>query len=92
MNNFPVRHHNQLARLKKIEGQIKGIQNMINQNRECVDILIQIKSAQSALKKVGENVMKQHIEECVNTAIESKKSLKTKETLDELMGMISKFS
>lgn len=82
----------QIKRLKKIEGQVKGIQKMITEDRECEDVLTQIKSVQAALKKVAENVMKNHIQGCVTHAIDSNDLKKTKDTLDELISMISKYS
>ena len=60
-----------LPRLKKIEGQIRGIQKMIEKERYCIDIINQVTAAQRALDQVGLRVMKRHIESCVTNAIKS---------------------
>ena len=81
-------HNKQLASLKRIEGQIRGIINMISDGKYCVDILNQVKAAKSALVTVESKILKKHIESCV------KKSLKNKNALDvkvkELLKLINK--
>ena len=60
-----------LPRLRKIEGQIRGIQRMVEKERYCIDIINQVTAAQRALDQVGLRVMKRHIETCVTDAIKS---------------------
>lgn len=60
-----------LPRLRKIEGQIRGIQRMIEKERYCIDIINQVTAAQRALDQVGLRVMKHHIATCVTDAIKS---------------------
>jgi len=62
---------NVLSRLRKIEGQIRGIQRMVEKERYCIDIINQVTAAQRALDQVGLRVMKRHIETCVTDAIKS---------------------
>lgn len=76
-------------RLKRIEGQVRGIEKMIEQDRYCIDVLIQISAVNAALKKVGYTVMEQHTRGCVAEAI---KSGDGDEALDELMKVIQQFS
>ena len=57
-------------RLRRIEGQVRGIQKMIEEDRYCVDILIQISAIQSALKNVGYEVTERHMKHCVTDAID----------------------
>ncbi len=57
-----------LKRLKRIEGQVRGISNMIENDRECMDILPQIMSATSALRGVWEIIAASHLEECLENA------------------------
>ena len=59
------------TRLKKISGQINGISNMINENRYCGDVLIQIAAVESALKEVGYIVLKDHMLSCVTSDIKN---------------------
>ena len=77
-----------LLRLRKIEGQIKGITKMVDQEKYCVDIINQITAAQRALDQVALSIMKRHVESCVSEAVkEGKGSTK----IDELMDTINKF-
>ena len=54
-----------LARLKKIEGQIRGLQRMVEEDTYCIDILTQISAANSGLKKVAVGLLEDHIRPCV---------------------------
>lgn len=60
-----------LVRLKKIEGQVRGIQKMVEDDRYCVDILTQIAAVRAALNQVGMSVLKRHTHGCVKRAIQS---------------------
>jgi DNA-binding FrmR family transcriptional regulator len=61
--------NNSITRLKKIEGQIRGIMKMVDQEKYCIDIINQITAAEKALDGVAKNIMKRHIESCVTEAI-----------------------
>ncbi|WP_163970292.1 metal-sensing transcriptional repressor [Oceanobacillus halotolerans] len=76
-------------RLKRIEGQVRGIQKMIEEDRYCVDVLVQISAINAALKKVGFSVTERHIKHCVSDAI---KSGEGNETIEELMEVMQQFS
>ena len=80
-----------LARLKKVAGQVAGIQRMVEEDRYCVDVLHQIAAVEGALDRVGHLVLTQHVETCVASAIESGRPKERKEKLDELMEVFSKF-
>src|SRR5699024_4015257 len=78
-----------INRLKRIEGQVRGIQNMEEDDRYCVDILVQISAIQSALKNVGIAVTEGHINHCVSDAI---KQGEGEETIEELMRVLKQLS
>lgn len=78
-----------INRLKRVEGQVRGIQKMVEEDRYCVDILVQISAIQSALKQVGYTVTERHINHCVSDAI---KSGEGQETIQELMEVLKHFS
>jgi DNA-binding FrmR family transcriptional regulator len=59
-----------LARLRRIEGQVRGLQRMVDEEAYCVDILTQIGSVVSASEKVGAILLKDHVEHCVRESIE----------------------
>ena len=77
-----------LLRLRKIEGQIKGISKMVDEEKYCIDIINQITAAQRALDQVALTVMKRHVESCVSEAV---KEGKGSPKIDELMETINKF-
>jgi len=80
-----------LSRLRRIEGQIRGIQRMIESDRYCIDILTQTASIISALKGVEDQLMEQHLNTCVTEAITSNDTIQQREKMDEVMTVISKF-
>ncbi|MCF6096651.1 metal-sensitive transcriptional regulator [Thermovorax subterraneus] len=75
-------------RLKKIEGQIKGIQKMVENEKYCVDILIQIAAVRAALDRVGLILLKDHTKGCVVRAINTERQ---EEVIEELIKVISHF-
>ncbi|MCI6207504.1 MAG: metal-sensitive transcriptional regulator [Corynebacterium glucuronolyticum] len=58
-----------LARLKRIEGQVRGIQRMIDEDKYCIDILTQVSAVNSALKGVGLQLLDDHMRHCVKNAV-----------------------
>ena len=63
--------HDELTRLRRIEGQIRGIQRMIQEDRYCVDLLTQLRSAQRALQRVNDSILERHLRHCVVDAATS---------------------
>lgn len=78
-----------MSRLKRIEGQVRGIQKMIDEDRYCVDILVQISAIQSALKNVGYSVTERHMKHCVSDAIAKGEG---DDSIEELMAVLKQFS
>ncbi|WLR47115.1 metal-sensing transcriptional repressor [Halobacillus litoralis] len=78
-----------LNRLKRIEGQVRGIQKMVEDDRYCVDILVQISAINNALNKVGYNLLERHTHHCVKDAIQKGNG---DEAIDELMKVVQQFS
>ena len=79
---------NIMARLKKIEGQIRGIQKMIEDKKYCVDIINQVTAARRALDQVSLKLMHRHINNCVSDSIRSNDG---QPIIKELMGTINRF-
>ncbi|SHE49813.1 DNA-binding transcriptional regulator, FrmR family [Caldanaerobius fijiensis DSM 17918] len=77
-----------IKRLKKIEGQIKGIQKMIEEEKYCVDVLVQIAAVRSAINKVGSIILKSHAMGCVVNSVDESDR---KEKVDELVETFIKF-
>lgn len=78
-----------ITRLKRLEGQVRGIQKMIEEDRYCVDILVQISAIQSALNNVGYGVTERHMKHCVTDAIDKGDG---EESIEELMAVLKQFS
>ncbi|HEY6127594.1 MAG TPA: metal-sensitive transcriptional regulator [Candidatus Acidoferrum sp.] len=75
-------------RLRRIEGQIRGLQKMVSEDRYCADIIVQIASVQEALRGVARNLMKNHLHHCAAKALRSAKKQETEAMYDELLGLI----
>jgi DNA-binding FrmR family transcriptional regulator len=58
-----------LKRLRRIEGQVRGLQRMVESDRYCADIMMQVSSVQEALRAVGRELMRNHLKHCASTAI-----------------------
>lgn len=80
-----------VARMKRIEGQVKGIQQMIDDERYCVDILTQISAVKSALGAVGNIILENHIRGCVMESVKRDDSDK-EEMIEELVSLINRYS
>jgi len=75
-------------RLKKIEGQVKGIQRMVDSDQYCVDVLIQVAAVRAAINRVGTIVFEHYSRGCMLNAVENKDK---EAAIDELIGVLSKF-
>ena len=80
-----------LKRLRRIEGQVRGLQKMVEEDRYCADILTQISSVQEALRAVGRELMRNHLRHCATQAIRSGGS-EADGMYDELIDLIYKHS
>ena len=80
-----------LKRLRRIEGQVRGLQKMVEDDRYCADILTQISSVHEALRAVGRELMRNHLKHCASTAIRSSEG-EAESMYDELVEMMYKHS
>lgn len=74
-------HTSSLIALRRIEGQIKGVQRMIEEKKYCIDIVNQIHASINALRKVAETILAKHMEHCVVDAIKGKSEQQKKEKI-----------
>jgi DNA-binding FrmR family transcriptional regulator len=79
-----------LARLRRIAGQVEGVTRMVEQDRYCVDVLLQLASAEAALAQTAKAVLRSHVETCVTDAIASGKPAEQKRKLDELVEVFAR--
>ena len=87
----PATHQEQLPFLKKIEGQVGGIERMIKEKRYCVDILTQIRSVIGALYRVEGEIFRKHLDGCVAGALKGKSDAEKQKKIDEVIKLIEKF-
>ncbi|MGH2830744.1 MAG: metal-sensitive transcriptional regulator [Actinomycetota bacterium] len=79
------------ARLRRIEGQIRGIQRMIDQDKYCIDVITQVSAAVSALEKVGLRLVGNHIRTCVRDAVTAPQGDAGDHHIEELVGSLERF-
>lgn len=79
-----------VRRLNRVEGQVRGINRMIEDDRYCIDILQQMQAVKSALAKVEDAILKDHMATCVETAIASGDPNQQRKKFEELVDLLSK--
>lgn len=77
-------------RLGRIEGQVRGLSKMVDEDRYCIDIVTQISAVRAALRRVEEEILKDHVAHCVEHAISSGSKTDQREKIAELMAVISR--
>ncbi len=85
----PQRKQRNLHRLRRIEGQVRGLQRMVEEDRYCADVLTQLSSVQEALRAVGRELMRNHLEHCATEAIRAGEE-EADEMYDELVELMYK--
>ena len=82
-------HHHQLAALRRVEGQVRGVQKMIENRRYCVDILHALGAATGALRKVERGVLRDHLKACAEAAFTGKSKREKDIKLNEILGLLT---
>jgi DNA-binding FrmR family transcriptional regulator len=83
-------HQGCLTRLRKIEGQVRGVARMIEGGRYCIDIMTQIQAVKAALAKVESEILKDHVATCVEDAISSGDAAEQRQKFAELVDVLGK--
>lgn len=81
-----------ITRLKRIEGQVGGLQRMVEEERYCVDLLTQINAVRAALHKVEEQVLRDHVSHCVAGAFNSGDVVEQRHKVEELIATIARMT
>lgn len=81
-----------LGRLRRIEGQVQGIQRMVDEDKYCVDILLQLAAVQGAVEQAQKVLLGRHIEACVADAMRSGNSRDRQKKVGELLEIFARFS
>lgn len=77
-----------MVALKRIEGQVRGVQGMIEDRKYCIDILNQIHAIKGALGRVEEKILEKHLKHCVTEAVRGSSEKKKQQKLDEVLKLI----
>jgi len=78
-------------RLRRIEGQVRGLQKMVVEGRYCVDILTQVEAVAAALARVQDRILEAHLNHCVAEALEGEDRGARREKVDEVVGLLKKY-
>lgn len=84
-------HDEELVRLRRIEGQIRGLQKMITEKRYCIDILTQISSVVGAIMSVEENILQRHLRGCVRGSFTKGNREDKERKIEEVIQVLQKF-
>lgn len=81
-----------LDRLRRIEGQVRGLERMVDEDRYCIDILTQIAATMTALESVGLKILDEHVRHCVAGALAAGDEQEAQVKTDELLAAVQRFS
>jgi DNA-binding FrmR family transcriptional regulator len=81
-----------VKRLRRVEGQVRGIEKMVEDDRYCIDILTQLSAASTALESVALKVLEEHVQHCVAGALASGDEAAAKEKTAELLAAVQRFT
>ena len=81
-------HKDNVVALRRIEGQVRGVQRMIEDRKYCIDILNQIHAIKGALGRVEEKILEKHFQHCVTEAIKGTFEKEKQQKLDEILKLI----
>jgi DNA-binding FrmR family transcriptional regulator len=79
-----------LKRLNRIEGQVRGLARMVEDDRYCIDVITQVSAVRAALKRVEDEVLKDHVSHCVEHAISAGDRAEQRQKINELMLVLGK--
>ncbi len=76
-----------LKNLNRVEGQVRGIAKMVEEDRYCIDVVTQIEAARAALARIESDLLRQHLGHCVHRAMNSKNASEREKVIEELVGV-----
>ncbi len=79
-----------IKRLNRIEGQVRGLSRMVEEDRYCIDIVTQITAVRAALRRLQEEILRDHVGQCVEHAIASGNKGEQRQKIEELMAVVSR--
>jgi len=89
-NHLHPDHSSEVPKLRRVKGQIEGIEKMINDKRYCLDVIIQVKAAKAALNSLENSLLKTHLKGCVADAFKSKTLIDSEIKIEEIIDLLTK--
>ncbi|MEN8126997.1 MAG: metal-sensitive transcriptional regulator [Planctomycetota bacterium] len=83
-------HSDVLSALRRVEGQVRGVQRMVEDKKYCIDILNQIAAVKGALGSVEKRILERHFQHCVKNAMTSQSEAETSEKIREIIDLVNK--
>lgn len=80
-----MKHDSALKRLKTVEGHIRGVQRMIEEDAYCIDVIRQIQAVQAALNKISSQILDEHLNSCLITAVRGEDAVERERVLKEII-------
>jgi DNA-binding FrmR family transcriptional regulator len=80
-----MKHESALKRLKTVEGHIRGIQRMVEEDTYCIDVIRQIQAVQAALNKISAQILDEHLNSCMITAVRGEDAAERERVLKEII-------
>ena len=90
MKGHATRHDENLNRLARVEGQVRGIRRMVEDGEYCIDIITQVQAARSALAAIGGRMLRKHMDHCVAEAMSGKSNKEASAKINELMRVLNR--
>jgi DNA-binding FrmR family transcriptional regulator len=90
MKAYPS-HKKHMDALRRIEGQIRGVQKMVEEKRYCVDILTQLSAVSSAVASVQNSILERHFDTCFKSAFENGSAIERKKKISEVLKILKTF-
>jgi DNA-binding FrmR family transcriptional regulator len=82
-----MKHENALQRLKNVEGHIRGVERMVEEEAYCIDVIRQIQAVQAALNKITAMILEEHLNSCLITAVRGEDPAERERVLKEIAGV-----
>jgi DNA-binding FrmR family transcriptional regulator len=85
-----TRHIENVTRLSRIEGQVRGVKRMVVEGAYCIDIINQIQAVRAALQAVSKTILKKHLKHCVISTLEKHDEVEIEQKLEEIMSVLKR--
>jgi len=86
-----IEHSSEIPRINRVAGQIAGIKKMVEDHRQCTDILIQLRAVRSAIKTIEAGILERHLEHCLAQGLNADNPTAVRQKIDELKDVFKRY-